>query len=248
MSGHLRTTTIATLLLFASVAVAAAAPPPFELTVKRDQVLGKSKGTLLFGTDVVEYRTTDKDDARSWRYDDVKQVQILSPTRVTILTYEDRGHLAFGRDREFEFTVVNGLVSPDLVTFLLERITRPVVTAVMPHDIGEPLFRVRVKHERQGRGSEGTLLLFDRQLLYLSEREGESRFWRFSDIASVLRLTRYRLQVTAYEGGGDSTRLFVFDLKSELPPGFYEALWAHVNPPQPQTGDTDINSLAAEGR
>ena len=237
----LRTTAIAvTLIMLGYVSSVAAAGPPFELSVKRDRLFGGSTGTLVFTAEGIEYRTTNKDDARRWVYDEVKQVQILSPTRIAVLTYEDQGRLKLGADRTFRFEVVQGAVSSELVTFLLERVARPIVTAVMPHYGGEPLFRVRVKHQRQGRGSEGTLVMYDGQLLYLTEREDDSRYWRFGDIYSVLQLGRYRLQVTVYEGGSGETRPFVFELKSDLPEGFYDALWARVNPPAldvPKPGD-----------
>ncbi|MBI3047811.1 MAG: hypothetical protein HYY76_05825 [Acidobacteria bacterium] len=247
MFRHVFTTAIAATLI--SVAsVSAAAGPPFELSVERDRLFGGSAGTLAFTADGIEYRTSDTGDARRWAYDEVKQVQILSPTRIAVLTYEDRGRWRFGADRTFEFTIVGEAVSAELVTFLLERIERPVVTAVMPQYSGEPLFRVRAKHQRQGRGSDGTLVLYDRQLLYVSEEEDASRYWRFADIFSVLKLDRYRLQVTVYEGGSGNTRAFVFELKSDLPEGFYDALWARVNPPALQQGRTVDTRLATTGR
>jgi hypothetical protein len=208
---------------------AAAAGPPFDLSVKKDHAWGASRGTLVVSQDGVEYRTADKDDARSWSYQDIKQLQILSPTRISVLTYEDRGKLKLGADRTFRFEVAQGTVSAEIVTFLLERIGRSVVTAVMPRIDGEPLFRVSVKHQRRGRGSEGALVLHDTQLVYLTERVGESRYWRFADMYSVLRLDRYRLELRAYEGGSGDTRSFVYELKSDLPDGFYDALWSRVN-------------------
>ena len=48
-----------------------------------------------------------------------------------VLTYEDRGVLKLGEDRTFEFKVVQTPVSSELVTFLLERIDRPIVSAVL---------------------------------------------------------------------------------------------------------------------
>ena len=239
-----RTTIAATLIIVGYASAAAAAGPPFELAVERDRLVGGSKGTLVFTADGIEYRTPKNDDARQWTYDDVKQLQILSPTRIAVLTYEDRGFLKLGEDRTFEFKVVQGPVSSELVTFLIERINRTIVTAVMPAYNGDPLFRVRVKHQRWGRGSEGTLVMYDTQLLYLTEQEQNSRYWRFADIYSVLRLDRYRLQVTTYEGGSGSTRSFVFELKSDLPDEFYDALWARVNPPGVQVSPASRSGVA----
>lgn len=240
-------TIAATLVSLASVS--AAAGQAFELSVERDRLFGGSAGTLAFTEDAIEYRTTDADDARRWAYDDVKQIQILSPTRISVLTYEDRGRLSLGADRTFHFTLVQDSVPSELVTFLLERVDRPIVTAVMPQYGGEPLFRVRAKHQRQGRGSDGTLVLYDRQLLYLSEQEDASRYWRFEDVFSVLKLDRFRLEVAAYEGGSGNTRTFVFELKSDLPEGFYDALWARVNPPalqQTRPVDSRLATVARE--
>ena len=243
-----RTTIAATLIILGYVSAAAAAGPPFELAVERDRLVGGSKGTLVFAADGIEYQTSKKDDARRWAYDDIKQLQILSPSRIAVLTYEDRGVLKLGEDRTFEFKVVEASVSSELVTFLLERLDRPIVTAVMPVFGGDPLFRMRVKHQRWGRGSEGTLVMYDTQLVYLTEQEQNSRYWRFADIYSVLRLDRYRLQVTTYEGGSGSTRSFVFELKSDLPDEFYDALWARVNPPALERTPPTSTRLAATVR
>ena len=178
----------------------------------------------------------------------MKQVQILSPTRIAVLTYEGRGLLRPGADRTCDFKVVQNTVSSELVTFLLERVDRPVVTAVTPRFDGEPLFSVRVKHRRQRRGSEGTLVMYDRQLLYVTDQKDDGRYWRFADIYSVQKLDRFRLQITVYEGGGGDTRLFVFELKSDLPEGFYDALWARVNPAGLEMPRPADSKLAATGR
>lgn len=231
---HARHVLIASGIALLMVAAAAqAAGPPFELTVKRDQLLGSSRGTLIFTGDGAEYRTTDKDDARRWVYEDIKQVQVLSPKRIAILTYEDRGRLKFGADRTFEFEIVQGDVAPELVAFLLDRIARPVVTSVLPPTpgVGTPVFRVPVKHQRARRGSDGTLVLYDDRLVYLTEQESDARYWRLADLYSVLRVDRYRLEIVAYEGGSGNTRRFIFELKADLPQSAYEALWVRINPP-----------------
>jgi hypothetical protein len=115
------------------------------------------------------------------------------------------------------------------VTFFLERTSRPIVTAVIPGVDGTPLFQVNVKHLRRGRGSEGTLELYDRQLIYRAGGITDSRYWRFADIYSVLRLDRFRLEVRVYEGGSGDLRTFVFEFKNDLPDNLYDALWSRVN-------------------
>lgn len=211
---------------------AQAAGPPFELVVKKDRLFGSSTGALVFDAEGIEYRGGDKDDARRWSYPDVKQVQILSPTRIAVLTYEDQGRVKLGADRTYRFEVKEGTVVPELVGYLLERIRQPVVTAVMPPLSTIPsLYRIPVKYARSGRGSHGTLVLHENSLAYLTDTEGHARYWRTTDLFSVLQLDRYRLEVLAYEGGGGQTRRFTFQIKTELPEGFYQTLWDRVNPP-----------------
>ena len=207
--------------------------PPYSLSVKRAHVIGSSPGTLRVTAEGIEYDTTAKDEARRWAYADVKQLQIQSPTRVVLLTYEDQGRLRLGADRRFDFEVRGGRVSPELVAFVLSRTDRPLVTAVLPPLPNTPLFRVPVKHERQGRGSSGTLLMYDDALVYMTEGEAEARYWRFTDLFAVLPLNRERYQVLAYEGGAGEVRPFTFQLKGALPDGFARALWDRVNPPAP---------------
>lgn len=220
----------AAVMVLASASWVGAAGPPFELTVKKDQFIGSSRGTLRFTEDGVQYDTAERKDARTWAYDAIKQLQVLSPTRIAVLTYEDQGRLKLGADRTFMFEIVTGSVSPDLIEFLLTRIERPLVTAVMPPSSDPVLFRLPVKYQRSGRGSEGTLVMREDHLAYLAEREIDARYWRFADIFAVLPLDPFRLQVQAYEGGSGATRTFVFELKSALPSEFYDALWARVNP------------------
>ena len=205
----------------------------FAMNVKRSHLFGSSSGTLRVTADGIEYDTAAKGDARRWAYTDLKQLQIQSPTRVAVLTYEDQGRLKFGADRTFDFEIREGSVSPELVAFVLSHTDRPIVTAVLPPLPNSPLFRVPVKHERQGRGSDGTLVMYDDALVYMTEREAETRYWRFKDLFAVLPLDRDRFQVLAYEGGGGELRPFTFQLKMELPDLFARALWDRVNPPAP---------------
>lgn len=216
--------------------------PPYELAVRQDRVFGSTRGTLVVDQQTVEFRTADQKTSRRWDYLALKQVRILSPTRVTLDTYEDQGWLRLGADRAYSFEVT-GTIPEDLVSFLLTRLDRPLVTAVMPPLPAAPLFRVAVKNARTGRGSEGTLALYDVGIAYVTTREDQARFWRFRDLNGVLKLDRYRLQVLAYDGGSGETRPFTFELKEDLPPGMFDALWQRVNAPvRPRTSAPDANA------
>lgn len=230
MRGHRFIIVTAAVMALASASWAGAAGPPFELSVKKNDFIGSSRGTLRFTEYGLQYDTTEKKDARTWVYGDIKQLQVLSPTRIAVLTYEDQGRLKLGADRTFTFDTVTGSVSPELVAFLLSRVERPFVTTVIPPSVGPVLFRLPVKHQRSGRGSEGTLVMREDHLAYVAEREIDARYWRFADLFAVLPLDPFRLQVQAYEGGSGATRTFVFELKSAMPSEFYDALWARVNP------------------
>ena len=214
--------------------------PPYALSVRRSHVIGSSSGTLRVTADGIEFETAAKDEARRWTYAEIKQLQIQTPTRVVVLTYEDQGRLRLGADRRFDFEVRNGSVSPELVAFVLSRTDRPIVTAVLPPLPHVPLFEVPVKHERQGRGSSGTLLMYDDALVYLTNGKAEARYWRFKDLFAVLLLDRDRFQILAYEGGAGELRPFTFQLKADLPEPFARALWDRVNPPAP--GSTTLGS------
>jgi hypothetical protein len=214
-----------------ALTVAPAFAQSFEFVVKKDQVFGASEGTLVFGVESVEYRTDETDDARQWAYDDIKQIQVLSPTRITIKTYEDQGLLRFGADRTFDFELTEGRVSPDLVAFLWDHVEPPVVAAIFP-EAGAPSGRpVPVKLRQRLRGSDGMLQLYDDRLVYMTDHGEHARAWRPADLSTVYQPDRHRLNVDVYEGGGDRTRTFSFDLKRPLPAGFLDSIWQWVHTP-----------------
>jgi hypothetical protein len=226
------TSTVLSLVMLVSGAQVAPAPGPplFELAVRQDRAFGSTPGALLVDEQGIEFRSADRKTSRRWDYLALKQVRILSRTRITLATYEDQGWLRLGADRAYSFDVT-GAIPDGLVTFLLTRLERPLVTAVVPPLPATPLFRVSVKYARRGRGSDGTLALYDTGIAYVTDRDGQARFWRFRDVYGVLALDRHRLQVLAYEGGSGETRPFTFELKADLPAGMYDALWQRVNPP-----------------
>jgi hypothetical protein len=222
--------TLALLALAAPVARPAGAEDArFSLPVKEDRTFGGRRGALLFFEDRVSFRAASDAEERSWAFEALQQVRLPSSRRIVLQTYEAGGrlHLRAGRSHGFELT--QGAIPAELVAFLLARIERPIATAVLPPLPAAPAFEVPVKHEGR-HGSEGRLRMFPDGVAYVTDRDGGSRYWRLTDLFSVLRLDRYRLELQAYEDGGDLRR-FTFTLKAGMPEGMYDALWQAVNPP-----------------
>ncbi len=224
-----------------AVSGTAALGQPFELSVRKDQLFGSSVGTLVFGAGDVVYETDDTSDARRWTYEDLKQVQVLGPTRIVIKTFEDQGWTRFGADRSFSFDVTDGTASTDLVAFLLQRVEQPMVSAVLPVLDGSPDFRVAVKLRRRLRGSHGALALYDNRLVYETDHPEHGRIWRPIDLRMVFQPDRHRVNVDVYEGGADSTATFSFDLKEPLPMEFLDAVWERMHgPSRPRIGEREV--------
>jgi hypothetical protein len=213
-----------------TVPQAMAADGEFELQVKQDRLLRGTPGTLVFTNDGVTFRAKGANE-RVWTYLDLRQIQILSPTRVALLTYGESGRLTFRRDERLEFDVTQGQVSPDLVAHLFAHAGKAVVTAVVAPGLCCSQADVHAAWRRRGVDAQGVLSLYANAVVFRSERPEDTRVWRYGDLVSWLQVDPVRLEVVALEGGGGSTRRFVFELKEPLPAGFYERVWNRLNEP-----------------
>jgi len=164
-----------------------------------------------------------------WRSEDMKRIEIVSPTAINIVTYEDQGRF-FGAERTFEFKLLGDDITQEVSHFLPSWVKRPLVTSVIP-DIGQPpMFEIPVKHRHTLGGCEGLLRIYPEAVVYESREPEHSRYWRYSDIQQIGRLSRYWFEITTFEdkiGGPD--RVFNFELKHQMDDMTYDYLWARVN-------------------
>ena len=223
-------------VLLAGIALippAAASQPaaPFQLSVTG----GGSRGTLVFDASGVSYKAENPAKSRQWSYHELKQIRVVSPREVALDTFEDRSRWRFSADRTIEFQVSTGAVEGHQVAFLLEHVERPVASVVLPTGLGEPRHRIDAKHLRRARGTHGTLAIYAAGLAYETSEEDDSRYWRFSDIESILRVSPFRLLINVYDRG--SVRPLAFELKSSLPGSAFDYVWEQVNRPTDRTGD-----------
>ncbi len=222
------------LLLASTLAVGSTSPPlqsgPFELSVKG----AGSRGTLVFTAGGASFTATDPKKSRQWPYHELKQIRVVSPREIAFDTFEDGSLWRLGADRTVEFEITGGTVDGRLVAFLLENVSRPVASAVLPARLGEPRVRVDAKHLRGRRGTHGTIAVFSSGLAYETADARDSRYWRFADIESILRTSPFTLLVNVYERG--SVRPFAFDLKAPMPDDAFDDIWNQVNKPAARTG------------
>lgn len=211
-------------------------PQAFEIAARHKHFVGGSDGTLVINKDGIEFRGVPH-ESYQWRYLELRKIQILSPTRLTVDTFAkpiSQSHMHYGPGPSYSFETASPLPL-GAVQLLLANYSRPIVSAVMPPLSAPAIVRVAVKQHRD----EGELALYDEGLAYVTPDEQESRFWRFRDIASVLKLDRDRLQVTAYEGEPGQTHTFIFELKTDLPTEMYDRIWQRVNAPGRGSSEID---------
>ena len=151
-------------ILYAILFVALSAPlaaraQSFEFPVEHQHTLRNCRGTLYIGTDKIEYRTAHKEDARVWRYIDIRQIKVKSPTTLAITSYEDQKRM-LGRDRIFKFKLLDVQISPEVSALLVEKAKYPVATSVLPEAAEPPKYELAVKHLHTFGGCEGVLQIY----------------------------------------------------------------------------------------
>jgi hypothetical protein len=178
----------------------------------------------------IEYRAKEKKYARTWKYEDIQQLGLLSSKELTILTYQD-SKWKLGKDLFYRFTITTGEMTPALWTQLQAKLKRPVVSALIPLDIA-PKFTIPVKHLRGFRGTQGTLEIGDQYIIYKTDASKDSRIWRYQDISSIGTTGPYQLRLTSIdraEGEYGSDRNFVFSLKEQIALEAYDFIWWKIN-------------------
>ncbi len=208
-----------------------------RLAVKHDHLLGSCEGQLIFNDTGVRYETKEAKHGRKWTYQDIQQLGI-DPQKVTVLTYKDRPRY-LGKDERVTFEVTQGRVDDSLRAFLEGKLTRPLMSSVLPEEAAAK-YRIPVKHRKAFSGTQGVLELSEHYVIYRTAEQDDARIWRYDELVSIGSTGPYQLRITAMErtggeyGGGKN---FVFDLKEKLPERAYDYLWNKINRPRIDRGE-----------
>ena len=226
-----RQTLLSLLVLGCSLSLAFAEETRFQ--VKHDHGIRSCRGELVFRDNGMEYVTSHKKDARTWNYTDLQQLGLVGDKKISVVTYEDR-KLQFGKDKIFNFELTAGTIPPPLWNPLQARLTKPLVSAVIP-ELPEAKYQLPVKHQHALGGCQGTLQLGEQYVVYETSHKSDSRIWRYEDLSSVGTTGPFQLRLSSMErtnGEYGAEKNFIFDLKRRLDPEIYDFLWRKINLPR----------------
>jgi len=76
--------------------------PLWEIPVKLQGRITGSEGTLEIGADRITYKTTRREQSRTWRFQDIDNVSTSGPFQLTVTTFE-RAKFHYGNRKAFNF-------------------------------------------------------------------------------------------------------------------------------------------------
>ena len=196
--------------------------------VRHEHAIGGCEGILTFAPEGVRYETKEKNHSRNWAYPDVKYFEIVSEQEIEVHTYESQGVSRLGRDRDFDFRLLDGRLGDDLYQLLVNKSPRAVVTHVVFPGT-EIVQDIPVRHRHRLGGCQGTLTIATDKIIYRTDRKEDSRIWRLEDIQSFASSDPFSLRLSS------SFETFNFDLKLPLEQKASELLWKAVYAPGIQT-------------
>jgi hypothetical protein len=211
---------VGSFLLISWVACGGLYAKEFVFTVKQDR-LWDGKGTLIIAAERIEFRAEKAKDARRWSYPDIKGIDIVSPRKLLIKTYESQVW-RLGADRAYSFQLLQGEITEEIYQFLLGKINKPITTRVI-FSVAAPIYQWPVRHRHRLGGCQGVLKIAADRIVYETEQRTDRRIWFYKDIESVGSSGPFDLRITTY------TETFTFDLKERLKEAEYTDLWERVN-------------------
>lgn len=219
-------------------------------SVEHKHAIGKGKGELRITKAGIEYRGISKEEAlhgSSWLDADIKRLEI-SKKELRIIVYEashfpilprktpfTKGNgkdINIGTEHVYLFYLQDAEITEDITTMLLERFSRPIMISIIPEKIratAELLFEVPVFHRQRSGGESGILRVYKQCIIFDTEVEGSTRYWRYPDIKDMARLGQYLFELATYEGQlATNGKNYLFDLKRPITDKEYDLLWNFI--------------------
>ena len=193
----------------------------FDFRVKHDHTPGSCEGKLVASDKEIRYEATNGKHSRTWAYIDIQKLDVVSPTRVVLKTFESQSWRKLERDKAFDFSLLEGKLTPEHQEFLRGKLSRPMVARLVEKEVQSSAL-LPVRHRHRLGGCEGQLSVEEERLIYLTDHSSDNRAWKLREIETMGSPDPYHLRVTTYN------ETFTFDLKSPLDPRLYDSLWKKI--------------------
>lgn len=197
-------------------------PPHWQSPARLHQGLKKIPGTLTVDGQGVRF-TPDAEKAqrwaRRWPFVEIQTFDLLTPRRLVVTGYQNRGWRQYG-DRRFRFDLATP-VPPEVAAALAGRVAKPARNGD-PSPQASTFTTLPARHHTRTGGSNGTLRFRDGGIDYVTRTPGESRSWRWADVQTLANPDPYHLRVAGYR------ETYEFALKRPLAPQLFDRLWDYV--------------------
>ena len=188
-----------------------------------------SPGTLTLSQDGLVFRPA-KGSTLHWPFLEIQTFDLLSPHRLVITGYENRGWHEHG-ERKYRFDLSEAM-PPDIAAELARRVAKPVRNAD-PNPAASGFATIPARHRTLAGGTNGTLHFGPEGIDYLTNGQG-GRSWRWSDIQTLAKPDPFQLRVNSYR------ETFTFQLKQPMSRELFDRLWDEIYA-------HDLNSSVSSG-
>ena len=194
----------------------------------------KTQGILKIDEQGIEFQPA-KGPILKWALPDV-QTFFISPRRLVIETYENRGHHVPGEQR-YRFDLVED-VPPGVAKELAQGVQRPSQNAIP--DPPSNAENIPAHHRTLTGGTNGTLRVRGNGIDYVTRVPGDSRSWRWTDLETLSNPDPYHLFVFGYRD------TYTFDLKSPFSPDLFNRLTDEIYSHQSPAPETRVEGVSSD--
>jgi hypothetical protein len=202
----------------------APAPAPLENTfdwksqARLHHGLEGSPGTLTLSKDGLVFDPT-KGSTLHWPFLEIQTFDLLSPHRLVITGYENRGWHEHG-ERKYRFDL-SVAMPPDIAAELAHRVAKPARNAD-PNPAATSFATIPARHRTLAGGTNGALHFGPHGIDYLTTNGQGGRSWRWSDIQTLAEPDPFQLRVNSYR------ETFTFELKQPMSRELFDRLWDEI--------------------
>ena len=204
-------------MLAAVLLPAAALAAEIRFDVRHEHLHKGCGGALTVDEQGISYRGAKK-HAWRWSYQEIQELK-LGPRSIHILTYQDHS---------YDF---RGEIPAAVYALWKNRLDQRFVAEIADQQV-QPEWRVPARYLTRMAGSQGVIEISRDRIVFKSDREDDSRTWRFSDIENISSSGPFQLTITTFERArfhyGDR-KGFNFQLKEALSEARYDDLWRKIN-------------------